>query len=175
MKMKLLCASFLLVLGVVGCENPEAKRVVQALNEDARVKACNAHVKRVQFTDRHHDAVSAFEADVLDENGAVVGKASGRRVEGFGTMRPGIEWYDETLKKKAQETRGDNQNRALRAKIMQADANGDGQVTYEEAVARNPHLLPTAFHYLDRNGDGVISKDDETYQGPRQRRRLFGF
>jgi Ca2+-binding EF-hand superfamily protein len=90
-------------------------------------------------------------------------------------MRPGIEWYDETLKKKAQETRGDNQNRALRAKIMQADANGDGQVTYEEAVARNPHLLPTAFHYLDRNGDGVISKDDETYQGPRQRRRLFGF
>ncbi len=165
----------LLLLGAVlaGCSDPEALQVAKMLNDDPRVKACDAHVKNVEFTNTYRDAVMGFQADVLDADGKVVGKATGRRVEGFATMKPRIEWTDEAMNKKAREARGESPNKALREKVMKADADGDGKVTYEEALAANPHMLQSAFHYLDRNGDGVVSAEDETYKGPVKRWRPF--
>lgn len=44
--------------------------------------------------------------------------------------------------------------------LHMADTNGDGQVTFEEAVALLPELTMEQFDMLDRNGDGVISAED---------------
>ena len=41
-----------------------------------------------------------------------------------------------------------------------ADANGDGYVTYEEAVRVFPRLQPVQFQKSDPNGDGLISKGE---------------
>ena len=44
--------------------------------------------------------------------------------------------------------------------LSQADANGDGEVTFAEAKAVFPSITENLFHELDRNADGVISESD---------------
>lgn len=45
-------------------------------------------------------------------------------------------------------------------RILQADTNGDGRITFDEAKAGYPQLTRQQFNRLDRNGDGVISRED---------------
>ncbi|MDX9974912.1 MAG: EF-hand domain-containing protein, partial [FCB group bacterium] len=45
--------------------------------------------------------------------------------------------------------------------LREADANGDGQVTFEELQAVAPSVTQEQFDRLDRNGDGVISVEDK--------------
>jgi Ca2+-binding EF-hand superfamily protein len=55
----------------------------------------------------------------------------------------------------------DRPNRAaIVQRILRADANGDKKVTYEEVTAKKPGLPRQVFDRLDRNGDGVLSRDD---------------
>lgn len=56
---------------------------------------------------------------------------------------------------------------SLRAQVRRAyrrladgDANGDGKITYEEAVKRMPRLTEEQFDFLDRDGDDAISRAD---------------
>ena len=51
----------------------------------------------------------------------------------------------------------------LRQLFSEADANGDQRLTYEELTAVRPGFPEAVFKRLDRNGDGVLSKED---QGP---------
>lgn len=46
------------------------------------------------------------------------------------------------------------------AKLKAADTNGDGKVTYEEAKAAFPKMDQARFNKLDRNGDGVLTRED---------------
>jgi len=46
------------------------------------------------------------------------------------------------------------------AKLKQADTNGDQQITFEEAKAAFPQATQERFGRFDRNGDGVISRED---------------
>ena len=56
---------------------------------------------------------------------------------------------------------GAGQDRPRVARMMQeADKNGDGKVTYDELKAVLPKLTPERFKQMDRNGDGVLSKED---------------
>lgn len=48
----------------------------------------------------------------------------------------------------------------LRSNLTRADANRDGEVTYEEAVAQFPNLQRASFRRMDLNGDGVLSRKD---------------
>ncbi|MCC6488727.1 MAG: hypothetical protein IT364_14610 [Candidatus Hydrogenedentes bacterium] len=50
--------------------------------------------------------------------------------------------------------------------LKEADTNGDRQVTYEEAVAVLPNLTQEQFDKLDKNGDGVLSRDDARGEDP---------
>jgi len=56
------------------------------------------------------------------------------------------------------------ENRQRRAvmmrKLKQADADGDGKVTYEEICAVKPDFPRKAFDRLDVDGDGVLSRED---------------
>lgn len=65
---------------------------------------------------------------------------------------------------------------ALRAALMRADADRNGQVTFEEAAAVLPDLTKERFAQLDRNGDGVLTAADRTAgppPGPGQRLRAL--
>ncbi len=170
---KRLAMALLMTLALCACQDKDAKMVLKTLNEDPRLVNRSVHVKKVAFEKGHDDSTRPYDADILDKQGKVVGKAKGRRVEGFGTMRPRLEWSDPALADKSYDP--DNEySKPLKNKVMQADANADGQVTYEEALAANPHLMKPAFDYLDKNGDGVISAEDDSYTGPRKNRRLWG-
>ncbi len=48
----------------------------------------------------------------------------------------------------------------LRDRFRDADANGDGQVTYEELRSSNPGVSAARFKQMDRNRDGVLSPAD---------------
>lgn len=48
----------------------------------------------------------------------------------------------------------------LLKKLREADADADGKITYEEAKTAKPDLPKEVFDRIDRNGDGVISKED---------------
>jgi Ca2+-binding EF-hand superfamily protein len=48
----------------------------------------------------------------------------------------------------------------LAALIQKADADKDGKVTFEELKVVMPRLTQERFKELDKNGDGVLTKDD---------------
>ncbi|MCP4643238.1 MAG: hypothetical protein GY851_22515 [bacterium] len=52
------------------------------------------------------------------------------------------------------------------AKLKQADANGDNQVSYEELASVAPNMTKQRFVHLDTNGDGVLSDADGPKPGP---------
>lgn len=49
--------------------------------------------------------------------------------------------------------------------FKQADANNDGQVTFDELKAVLPNITSERFARLDRNGDGVLTKADRAAAG----------
>jgi hypothetical protein len=49
--------------------------------------------------------------------------------------------------------------------IKHADANGDGEVTFEEFKTAHLARLQKRFEKRDRNGDGVISPEDRPKRG----------
>lgn len=53
--------------------------------------------------------------------------------------------------------------------LKQADADGDGQVTFEEASAKFPKVTREVFDKMDRNDDGVLTRADIPARGLRAR------
>lgn len=53
----------------------------------------------------------------------------------------------------------------LITRLLQGDKDGDGKVTFEEAQTVMPKLTQERFLTFDRNGDGVITRDDNA-RGP---------
>lgn len=54
---------------------------------------------------------------------------------------------------------------AIREKIREADADGNREVTFEELQAVMPRLELEHFERMDRNGDGVLSREDRPEGG----------
>jgi len=63
--------------------------------------------------------------------------------------------------KQAHETR-----EAVHGKLREADTNGDRQITRAEFDAAIPNAEAGLFDRLDRNGDGVLNRDDRPEGGP---------
>ena len=51
-----------------------------------------------------------------------------------------------------------------RVLLKQADKNQDGKVTFDEAKTIRPNMTQERFNALDRNKDGVLTKDDRPPQ-----------
>jgi Ca2+-binding EF-hand superfamily protein len=50
-------------------------------------------------------------------------------------------------------------------RLIAADTNGDGRITFDEAKTAFPKLTQERFSRLDRNGDGVLSMEDRRQGG----------
>ncbi len=73
-------------------EDLQLKATVDNIDE---IVQKGGHVKTIT-TERAKDNDGNFyryEADILNEQNVAIGKLRGRRVEGFGTMKPRILWY----------------------------------------------------------------------------------
>ena len=55
---------------------------------------------------------------------------------------------------------------AIDTKKLQADTNGDKQITFEELQAKMPKLTKERFAQLDQNGDGILSQSDRASTAP---------
>jgi len=55
---------------------------------------------------------------------------------------------------------------AIVPKMLQADTNGDKQITFEELQAKMPKLTKERFAQLDQNGDGILSQADRAATAP---------
>lgn len=53
-------------------------------------------------------------------------------------------------------------------RMLEADADSDGKVTFEEITKRAPRLPKAAFDRLDTNNDGVLSAEDRPAVAPRR-------
>ena len=173
MKIRHFAMAFALATLVWGCGNPEARQVLKMLSERPEIVNRDVHVKKVTFTEKHQGGTMAFEADILNKDGNVVGKATGRRIEGFASTDPRFEWTDPALADKTKDGRPDA-NKAMKEKLMTADRDGDGKVSYEEALTVVPHLSNMAFKYFDKNEDGFISPDDDKVQDRPRKRGPWG-
>jgi Ca2+-binding EF-hand superfamily protein len=49
---------------------------------------------------------------------------------------------------------------------MAADANSDGKVTFEELTAKDANITRDRFNEMDKDKDGVLSKEDRPQRGP---------
>ncbi len=73
-------------------EDRQLKAVVDNIDEVAQK---GGHVKNLT-TERGKDSEGNFyryEAEIFNDQNVAIGKLRGRRVEGFGTMKPRILWY----------------------------------------------------------------------------------
>ncbi len=73
----------------------EDKTLLSTLNNLDELAQKGGYVKTVT-TERGKDSEGnfyRFQAEIVDEKGVGLGKLRGRRVEGFGTMKPRILWY----------------------------------------------------------------------------------
>ncbi|HOZ50004.1 MAG TPA: EF-hand domain-containing protein [Candidatus Hydrogenedentes bacterium] len=58
---------------------------------------------------------------------------------------------------------GGRDSRGIRARLREADSDGDKRITPEEAQKAQPDMTPERFKKMDRNGDGVISPEDKQH------------
>ena len=89
----------LIMFGMFGPEScgpsEEDRQLLGVVNGLEEVVQKGGHIKTVT-SERGQDDEGNFyryEAEILNEQGVAIGKLRGRRVEGFGTMKPRILWY----------------------------------------------------------------------------------
>lgn len=73
----------------------EDKQLLTTLNSVDELVQKGGYVKTVtsERDKGDHDDFYGFQAEIVNEKGVAIGKLRGRRVEGFGTMKPRILWY----------------------------------------------------------------------------------
>ncbi len=83
---------------LTGCgPSEEYKSIKRELEQFPKVTERNAEVGKIHFLPRENQRGNdlRFEADLLDKDGKVIGKAGGFRVEGFGTRIVRVRYNDE--------------------------------------------------------------------------------
>ncbi|MCC6144643.1 MAG: hypothetical protein IT368_12620 [Candidatus Hydrogenedentes bacterium] len=99
--LSLSAVAFLAMFGPEGCgPSEEDLRILSVVNSTPEILEKGGHVDAVQRVvdegdeDRNRDDVYRFEGQILDTNGVAIGLVRGGRVEGFGTMRPRVQWFE---------------------------------------------------------------------------------
>ncbi|MFA6241877.1 MAG: hypothetical protein WC655_13165 [Candidatus Hydrogenedentales bacterium] len=97
----------------------------------------------------------------FEEMSKVAPNMTQERFNQIDTNKDGVLTMEDRAKGGKEGKGGDPAARANAVKKLQsADANGDGKVTFEEALAAKPGYPKEAFDKFDTNKDGVISAED---------------
>jgi hypothetical protein len=79
---------------VAGCgPSVEERKAMQAFNDLEVMIEHGGYVKKFDKFENNDEKVFEIEAEILDANDVPIGRLRSERVEGFGTMRPRIQWY----------------------------------------------------------------------------------
>jgi hypothetical protein len=95
--------AFFAMFGPEGCgPSEEDRQLLFVVNNLSEIVEKGGHVdavKRVMEEDDDDDGdrdggdVYRFEGEILNSDNVAIGRVRGGRVEGFGTMRPRVQWY----------------------------------------------------------------------------------
>ncbi|MFP4502828.1 MAG: hypothetical protein ACLFTT_17685 [Candidatus Hydrogenedentota bacterium] len=79
-----------------GCgPDEEYRRLRATLNNLDEIRERGGRVEGITLEEgRGNDSVFRYKAEIHNEDGLAIGRLRGRRVEGFGTVKPRIQWYD---------------------------------------------------------------------------------
>lgn len=72
----------------------EERQILITLNSLEEVASKGGRIERVTRASDGEAGVYRYEAEILNAEGTAIGRLRGGRVEGFGTMRPRILWYE---------------------------------------------------------------------------------
>lgn len=136
----------------------------------------NGEVTLEEFTAVHPSAEEVFAR--LDTNGDGVltederpgpgrGMHGGPRGEEGDDVKEGRGGYSRPPRGEGPQGYGPPPGRGPRAMMEEADTDGDGQLTYDEASTL-PNMTEERFSHMDRNGDGVLSEADRPERGGRR-------
>ncbi len=78
-----------------GCgPSQEERKAMMRFNEIEEIVERGGQVKKLERFEMRPDRVFMIEAEIVDSEGRPIGRLRSERVEGFGTMRPRIQWYE---------------------------------------------------------------------------------
>lgn len=90
----LMGALALSLLLLSGCgPSVEEKKAMDTFNAMDELIQKGGYVKKFDRFEERGDRVFIIEAEIVDEKGVALGRLRSERVEGFGTARPRIQWY----------------------------------------------------------------------------------
>ncbi len=88
-------ATVALVFTLMGCgPSAEERKVIEQFNQHEELILKGGYVKELERFEGRDDRVFIVEAEIVDEEGTPIGRLRSERVEGFGTARPRIQWYE---------------------------------------------------------------------------------
>ncbi len=91
----MLSAACVALLALLGCgPSEEERKAMIRFNELPEIVERGGQVKKLERFEMRPDRVFMIEAEIMDKEGRAIGRLRSERVEGFGTMRPRIQWYE---------------------------------------------------------------------------------
>lgn len=85
----------MMLLPLFGCgPSEEERKALIRLNEFEPIVERGGQIKQFERFEMRPDRVFMIEAEILDQEGRPIGRLRSERVEGFGTTRPRIQWYE---------------------------------------------------------------------------------
>ncbi|MCK5862317.1 MAG: hypothetical protein KAH38_07520 [Candidatus Hydrogenedentes bacterium] len=86
---------FVAGFSLTGCgPSKEELTVMDQFNQLEELILKGGYVKKLNRFEDQGEKVFVVEAEIVDEDGVAIGRLRGRRVEGFGTRKPRIQWYE---------------------------------------------------------------------------------
>ena len=85
------------MFGPEGCgPSEEEQRILDTLNTMDALIQKGGYVKEaaIDYEEDRGPGVYRYDAEIVDKDGVAIGRLRGGRVEGFGTMKPRIKWYE---------------------------------------------------------------------------------
>lgn len=91
----LMGAALAVVMMLAACgPSEEERKAIARFNELEEIIERGGQVKKLERFEQRPDRVFMIEAEIVDREGRPIGRLRSERVEGFGTVRPRIQWYE---------------------------------------------------------------------------------
>jgi len=80
---------------LTGCgPSKEERTVMEQFNQLPELIEKGGYIKKLDRFEGQEEKVFEVEAEIVNEEGIAIGRLRSERVEGFGTRKPRIQWYE---------------------------------------------------------------------------------